>query len=604
MPLEVRVHDNGDHTAIVWLPAPGKAIPGCRGFTIKRKSGSSTAFLHSFIGFSDGQKFPAPGSEWQWPLQRYMWWDYGVKVGDIVSYQVIPVSGDAANLTLNEDLASAWTAPMNVSGQSSKNISCFFNRGIVAAQWVARALAKEAPNGGSQQTSLKTLLQKPKDPLRDELGGLLKQQLLDQLKQAKGGQVYAALYELNDPELIDAIKALGKSMHLILANGAFSPKEPDENAAARKTLKAVVDLHDRMVSSGHFAHNKFAVFCDKAGKPKSVLTGSTNWTWSGLCGQANNGLLINDAAVAQAFLDEWNRLLSAKNAFPPALATENSKLRQFKVDDVQVTTWFAPTLKEPDLNYARKLIANAQNGILFLFFNPGTYQEDPTKETLLQNVLERHNPKSANHNPDLYIKGVVNQEIKGLTGAATKLTPAKLFKDGHSAPQAVPIDALTPANVKSKFHDFAADPLRASMVMVHSKVVVIDPFGKYPVVMTGSHNLGLKASQKNDDNLVILEGPAAGPVAAAYALNIIAIYQTYRWNMYVTEHQNDSKVWHGLQDTDSWQSDYLAGANLAELDFWMAESLAKATVAATASGSQQTAAPHSTSHRARKVSKP
>ena len=238
---------------------------------------------------------------------------------------------------------------------------------------------------------------------------------------------------------------------------------------------------------------------------------------------------------------------------------------------------------------------------LSCFSSLALYQEDPTKETLLQNVLDRHNPKSADHNPGPYIKGVVNQEIKGLTGKATNLTPAKLFKDGHSAPQSVPIDALTPANVKTKFHDFAADPLRASMVMVHSKVVVIDPFGKYPVVMTGSHNLGLKASQKNDDNLVFLEGPTAGPLAAAYALNIIAIYQTYRWNTYVTEHQKDSKVWHGLQDTDSWQNDYLAGANLAELDFWMAESLAKATVVAAAPAGHQTAAPHSTSHRARKA---
>jgi phosphatidylserine/phosphatidylglycerophosphate/cardiolipin synthase-like enzyme len=63
-------------------------------------------------------------------------------------------------------------------------------------------------------------------------------------------------------------------------------------------------------------------------------------------------------------------------------------------------------------------------------------------------------------------------------------------------------------------------------VHVHSKVVVIDPFGKKPVVITGSHNLGYKASTKNDDNMMIMEGNA--PLAAAYAINIIAIYQAYR----------------------------------------------------------------------------
>jgi phosphatidylserine/phosphatidylglycerophosphate/cardiolipin synthase-like enzyme len=372
-------------------------------------------------------------------------------------------------------------------------------------------------------------------------------------------------------------------MHLVLANGAFSPTEPDENSAARAELKGVVDLHDRMVTTGHFAHNKFAVFCDAHGKPQKVLTGSTNWTWSGLCGQANNGLVITDAAVAQAFLDEYNRLVSAGNDFPTALIADNSKLRQFPVDEMQVTTWFAPTKNEPDLDYARKLIANAKDGILFLFFNPGTYQEDPEKETLLQDVLQRHNPKSADYNAKLYIRGVVNQEIKGLTDSTTAPV-ASLVDGGTTAPQHISKDALTPANIKEKFHAFEDTSLRATMVMVHSKVVILDPFGAHPVVMTGSHNLGLKASQKNDDNLVILEGPAAAPLAAAYALNIIAIYQTYRWNSYVTQHAKDPSVWHGLQDSDTWQAGHLTGDPLAELEFWMAEQLNEKVTAAAASG--------------------
>lgn len=585
MPIDVRVYDNGDHTAIVWLPPANQPITGCRGFAIQRKCGGKQEYLHSFIGFHDGDQPPAEGSEWKWPLQRYMWWDYGVAPGDTVSYQVTPVVGSAAALSLDTAQQSNWTAPLQVTGQCTQSISAYFNKGIVAAQWVARALAKEAPKV-AQQTALKELLVKPGDPLRDSLGGLLKQQLLQHLADAKGGQVYAALYELNDPELIAAIKALGKSMHLILANGAFSSKEPDENATARGELKNVVDLHDRMVKTGHFAHNKFAVLCDKAGHPQKVITGSTNWTWSGLCSQANNGLVIDDAAVAQSFLDEWNRIKAAGNLFPASLVTENSKLRQFKVDDVQVTTWFAPTKNEPDLDYARKLIAAAQQGILFLFFNPGTYQEDPEKETLLQDILQRHDSKSPDNNANLYIKGVVNQEIKGLTNNLINRPPVNLYNDGKSAPQHLNRDALTPANIKKQFHEFQQDPLRASMVMVHSKVIVLDPFGAHPVVMTGSHNLGLKASQKNDDNLVILEGAGAAPLAVAYALNIIAIYQTYRWNSYVTQHQQDASAWHGLEDNDAWQAGHLQGDSLAELQFWMAEQLGKpaATAAAAPAG--------------------
>jgi hypothetical protein len=303
MAINVHVYDNGDHTAIIWLPDNNQPIPGCLGFAVHRKCGDQTDYLHSFVGFKDGDPPPPAGSEWQWPLQRYIWWDYGVKSGDTVSYQVIPVIGEPGNLKLDTPHQSTWTDPLQVTGQCTNSISAYFNKGIVAAQWVSRALNKEAPNI-TRQTALKDLLPKPGDPLRDALGGLLKQQLLQHLADAKGGQVYAALYELNDLELIAAIKALGKSMHLILANGSFNKEEPDENEKARAELKDVVDLHDRMVSSGHFAHNKFAVFCDKTGHPQKVLTGSTNWTWSGLCSQANNGLVIDDAGVAQSFLDE------------------------------------------------------------------------------------------------------------------------------------------------------------------------------------------------------------------------------------------------------------------------------------------------------------
>jgi hypothetical protein len=34
------------------------------------------------------------------------------------------------------------------------------------------------------------------------------------------------------------------------------------------------------------------------------------------------------------------------------------------------------------------------------------------------------------------------------------------------------------------------------MVMVQSKCIVVDPFGPKPCVMTSSHNMGPKASEK------------------------------------------------------------------------------------------------------------
>jgi hypothetical protein len=209
----------------------------------------------------------------------------------------------------------------------------------------------------------------------------------------------------------------------------------------------------------------------------------------------------------------------------------------------------------------------------------------PEKWTLLQNILNRHQPdNNAYYNPNLYIKGVVNQEIASLTEAAatgqgpatgsmdpTVPTPAPvaLYTGGTAPPVRLSQDVLVPANIKKQFAGWEQELLGASMVNIHSKVIVLDPFGENPVVMTGSHNLGFKASSENDDNLAIVEGNA--PLAAAYAVNIIAIFQTYRWNSYVSHNQSNPEMWHGLVDNDQWQASYMQGDSLKEIQFWLGD---------------------------------
>lgn len=170
---------------------------------------------------------------------------------------------------------------------------------------------------------------------------------------------------------------------------------------------------------------------------------------------------------------------------------------------------------------------------------------------------------------------------------ANPTNPVALISGGVEPPLQLSEDVQVPANIKAQFHDWVAELLGASQVMIHSKVVVVDPFGKHPVVITGSHNLGPKANSKNDDNMVIVEGNAA--LAEAYAVNIIAIYQEYRFRHYVTQHTTDKNAWHGLEDNDTWQQGHLTGDAGEELKFWLGEepagALAVAAAAATAVGS-------------------
>lgn len=624
MSLDVNVYDNGDHTCIVWIPADGKPLPECRGFTVRRLKNGKEDYLHGFVGFSDDDKLD-PAAPWKFPVQRFMWWDYGVQLNDKVQYSVVPVSGpNKDSLKLDTANASQLTPEMTITGQFTDHISAYFNKGIIAAQWISRELGN-AP----QKSAILSQVQKIANPLRDALGGLLLPHILDLLQDTRinGGKIYAALYELNDPQLISELSAFGNRCNLILANGAFkgnTPPKNDENAAVRAQLRNKITLFDRIVTTGHFAHNKFLIFCDSNGKPQKVLTGSTNWTYTGLCTQANNGIIIDDANVAADYLQAWNRIKDAENGYPSELVQGNSTAQTYNVDSCKVTPWFVKTSAQQDLQYARQLINSAKEGILFLFFNPGVFETDPAHWTLLQNILERHNQSDPNYDPNLYFCGVVNQEIPQLTTAGgpqkgkvqpsavldpsvSVPSPVTLYRSGIEPPMRLSHDVMVPHAIKDQFHGWEQELLGAGIVNIHSKVIVLDPFGANPVLMTGSHNLGFKASNANDDNLIIIQG--SGPLAAAYAINVIAIFQTYRWNSYVEAHRNDPRVWHGLVDNDSWQQSYLTGSELAELNFWMAQGHVMAAaaggsspaVSATPSASPAGEHRHATGHPAHKI---
>ena len=164
--------------------------------------------------------------------------------------------------------------------------------------------------------------------------------------------------------------------------------------------------------------------------------------------------------------------------------------------------------KGEDLDYARQLIDGAEQGILFLFFNPGVSSRTTSRSSgrSLQNILARHQPGTPSYDGGLYIHGVVNQEIAGLTtrgpvtpgkGAAVdpaNPSPVKLYASGKTAPISVSAESMVPKAIKDAFHAWATEVMNQG-VHVHSKVIVLDPFGKKPVA---DHRLAQSRLQSLD----------------------------------------------------------------------------------------------------------
>jgi phosphatidylserine/phosphatidylglycerophosphate/cardiolipin synthase-like enzyme len=549
MAIEIRAYVNSDSATVVWRS--DARIPGCLGFALHRRAidarGKVTeTVLENRIGFA-GDPNAKPGSHEsseQWPIQRFIWSDYGAAGAGSVSYRAVARVGTPAKLA--DGVASDWSTPCSVGTGKTPGFSAYFNRGMIASQWVARALAGE---GGAPAAALKQSISEPSNVLRQDLGGMLRTALLDLLakSRAAGETVYLALYELNDPELLAALQAYGKRCNLLLGSGAFKSGEPDENAAVRQQLRAAgkINLYDRLVSGKHFAHNKFVVFCDSQGKPQRLWTGSTNWTVTGLCTQVNNGILVDSPDLAAAYLKRWNTLKAAGNGYPPEVAQEGSTPAHAVLSQAPLTAWNAPVLNLVDLADARRLIQGARQGVLFLFFNPGP------KGTLLNDIL-------ALNQDNLFVHGVVNQDPGGKT-------PILTLHDRGNKIDAAP-EAVVPTPIANQMQSWFGDEYRGNMVMIHSKVVLIDPFGPHPVLMTGSHNLGPKASGFNDDNLLIVEN--APGLAAEYAVNMLGVFDHYKFRA-SQRGTGTGATYKGLASDDTWQDGYYQAARKREIDFWL-----------------------------------
>jgi phosphatidylserine/phosphatidylglycerophosphate/cardiolipin synthase-like enzyme len=106
---------------------------------------------------------------------------------------------------------------------------------------------------------------------------------------------------------------------------------------------------------------------------------------------------------------------------------------------------------------------------------------------------------------------------------AIKLPPPAIWWPGGPGSQVVMVRA---AAVRIPFGNLRPELLTAGHAIIHDKIIVIDPLDKERcTVITGSHNLGYKASYCNDENFLIIEGNRE--LAISYAVHVIDLYDHY-----------------------------------------------------------------------------
>jgi len=706
--VEARAFCNNEVAYLAWK-TDGK-INDCLGFMITRINldAGERRLLPAWVAF-DTQSNP----KWEaqdtsvWPIQKFSWRDLTlrrsrntlqIRAPFRAKYEIVPVGPAAPGRVAVPPSPTAQPGkykgdpiPLFVYGEAGEtnaftvtdnfgDVSAFFNNGILSTQNLRKQL--ETPDGKAPtKPQIDAHIQKTGDPIRTFLSGDVLPALKSMFARAEkeDGTLHLALYELDDPELVELLVQNQARLNIILstagsktvaagktgslaaaakavvkrskvvkkakkkksaakkakkasrakkakaskkavkkaakaANGAAAkPKKITiwdvTNSDAREKLSALMGarFQNRMFNnSAHIGHNKFAVLLDRTGRPTAVWSGSTNWTPTGLCAQSNNTIAVESEDVAQAYSDYWTRLHADELPEPdplsaplgsdqgPELRKANAKPSPVKLDNgkTEVELWYSPNTPKtgtpktrtvpPDLEFVFSLMKRAKDAIFFLVFNPG--RTDPEGEDV--NTVVSAGIDFGRLDPKLTVFGAISDPT-ALPGFVAPPKDAPQDKNAPKIPNAaifspsgVPnVLMIRAAAINDLVGDFQREILSAGHAIIHDKIVVIDPMSETDcVVITGSHNLGFKASYANDENMLILRGNRA--LALAYTVHVLDIYDHYKFRATLEQQARDAMLKGNpkpkkptgkgfLQTTDKWQDPYMAGEKGKELAYFL-----------------------------------
>jgi len=564
---------NNEIALVAWsLDGP---IENCVGFELTRidiDSGEEIP-VAAWVPF-EGQHNPdwLPQTTSVWPAQKLMWRDLTVRKrrldtarrpGNIhVKYRVRPVGLAAPGLppvtNVPEKTYEGPVIPLaylddavesNVAYVTMEhgNVRAAFTNGILSAQWLERALKAD----GKNVKELAVMLMTPGNPLREYLTGDVLGLLREFLERDDDELVRLALYELADPELLDVLRQRHKRIRLILSNTSKNDagEWDNENSAFREELSNLIHKNktDRMFNNGHIGHNKFAIYGGG-----EIMTGSTNWTWSGLSAQSNNAVIIQSEKLADAYASYWDRLkedsadfavpdpmsASTTNKQGPKLREANKQSVEVDLDDgTRITFWASPNthkttkdpdVRPPDLVDLLSRMQKAKEAILFAVFLPsqsgktGVVGDAVAIGTDDPSVLVYGSVSDPTAMPN-YVPKKKKADDAGdgeeENGSSPATYDAKNVHVVHAA-------ALVEGDLVGDFEKEILKPIGAHAI-IHDKIVVVDPLSDDGFVAMGSHNLGYKASYENDENLLIISNNKA--LVQAYAVHVLDLYDHYRF---------------------------------------------------------------------------
>ncbi len=575
-------------TLLAWNLAEDRR-EGLAGFTVAcRPPGKQEYYLWNQLQFEHPEQHAQDTSEpanssVNAPFHKFRWlhvpgFDHqGLEpVMGTYSYTVTPRYFDAAGKLLALDPKLSTSVDIPVDGFEQGSLKLAFTRGYVQSQAyvnhfgsVARILPPDADllfdtsevagaNSDDKEFTYAEEYGWLGFTVRTTIFALLDEVIADEELKL---DVFA--YDLDEPDIMKKLLALAEQGRVRVILDSSDEHHDEENSKPEDKFEAAFKLAatgGAAIMRGEFdryAHDKVMVVSDSTGA-KKVLTGSTNFSVSGLYANSNHVLVFDDEPTAQKYADLFRQVweeevkadlfiasdLSAEKFSPPGAVTPPRTIT-FAPHSEDVAKGLLDAIAERVATEGTRQDATAS----VLFAVMGLKGSGSVYPTL----------KELHEQEDVFSYGVSDDPQGGFA----------LYAPGHTTGVLVtgkPKDVRLPPPFNQvpglRYHQ------------IHHKFVICGFNGTDPVVYCGSSNLALGGEKENGDNLIEIHD---GDVATAFALEALALVDHFQFLDRLSDHGGQREPpaskrdaardagWF-LSTSDGWAQPYFDAGDLRGVD--------------------------------------
>jgi PLD-like domain len=505
-------------------------------------------YLQNDLRFEDPTKHKqvaaeSPNSSVNAPIQKYRWTHYpgtahqGVSpaLGDY-TYTVTPRYFDSTGSMQALDTALAVSVKVPVGPFKKGALELGFTRGYMQSGAYVHHFGKNTPVvPKTKQLDFDTNTQAGTDnngqpvtfaQIYNWMGETAREQVFDVLNRVLNDpsltlKVFA--YDLNEPDIVKILLALAKQgrLRVILDNASLhvtkkpaKVKTPEDQFTDlfQQQKKAPSDIVRG--SFARFSHDKIFIVSRDGENAIEVLTGSTNFSLTGLYVNANHVLVFQDANVAahydEVFEKSWQVLKSNKSPSKAAAAAFSNTDLATKPYDSQAN--FVPKM---EITFSPHTSADVDK-ILGGISDRIIQETHSAKGNVLFAVMQLTGSQSPVYKTLGDLHATQSVYSYGISDA-----PAGIFL--YSPGQATGVQVTgKPGQVTlpPPFDQVPSPPGHE----IHDKFVICGLNGSDPVVYCGSSNLASGGEAENGDNLLAIHD---ADVATAFAIEALGLVDHY-----------------------------------------------------------------------------